>query len=170
MDEDQFKDRVKRLQEINKVIEKLDPAIRAEAFSLLSDYATGAESPHKQQRKNGGAGGKAAPEDDEDRETFFSRHEHDKPSDNADLLAAYHFKEYGSAGFSLAEIRELAAAVGVTVPERIDMTFKQATHDGKKLYQSAGRGMYKPTVHGEAFFKKTYSVSKGRKKKGEEEA
>lgn len=160
MDDSAFKARVKRLQEISNVIEKLDPAIRLEAFALLRGYATG-----KDPAKHDNADGE---DNDEDRESFFAAHPHDKPADNASLLAAYHFKEYGAEPFSVDEIRELGSDVGVTLPERIDMTYVQAKRDGKNLFKRAGKGMFKPTVHGEAFLKKTYAVSKGRRKRATE--
>ena len=48
MDEATFKERVKKLTEINKVVVKLDPAIRGQAFALLEGYVgTGKISSHK---------------------------------------------------------------------------------------------------------------------------
>ena len=41
MDNSTFQERVSRLKEVNEVIEKLDPAIREVAFSLLAGYVTG---------------------------------------------------------------------------------------------------------------------------------
>jgi hypothetical protein len=59
----------------------------------------------------------------------------------------------------------LAKEVGVTIPERLDMTFLQAKRHGKKLFLRAGKKAFRPTVHGETFFKKTYQVSKGTQQK-----
>lgn len=162
MDEGTLKERVKRLQEINKVIAKLDPGIRGEAFSLLRDYVTGPPGPGKDARRHGGV---VEHETDDDRGAFFSNFDHDKPADNVNLLAAYHYKEYGCEAFFLGELRGMAGDVGLTIPGRIDMTLVQAKREGKKLYTRSGTGKFKPTVHGESYLKKTYSVSKGRKKK-----
>jgi len=38
-----FKEAAKRLQEIDRVVRRLDPAVRGQAFSLLSSYAVGRE-------------------------------------------------------------------------------------------------------------------------------
>ena len=48
VDEQTYKDRVKRLQAVNAVVSKLDGAIRAEAFTLLAPT-----SPAGTQRKVG---------------------------------------------------------------------------------------------------------------------
>jgi hypothetical protein len=88
-------------------------------------------------------------------------HVHNKPSDNAHLLVADWYRQYGSAPFGLDAIKGAAEAAGLPIPERLDMTLTAAQDGGKKLYQSAGRGLYRPTVTGELFLKKTYGVAKG---------
>ena len=95
------------------------------------------------------------------REEFFEALESEKPSDNALATAAYHYSQYGSAEFSVDEMRDLANDVGVTVPERLDMTYLQAKRKGNRLFRRGGRGAFRPTVHGETFFKQTYNVRKG---------
>ena len=56
-----------------------------------------------------------------------------------------------------------AKDVGITIPERVDLTFLSAKEKGKNLFARAGLGKFKPTVHGEAYLKTTYSVKKGKK-------
>ncbi len=46
MKEEEYKERVKKLQEVNGVITKLDPAIREHAFKLLEGYITGNKPKH----------------------------------------------------------------------------------------------------------------------------
>jgi len=99
------------------------------------------------------------------REAFFAELKNGKPSDNALATAAYHYSQYGSTEFSVEEMRELADDVGVTVPERLDMTYVQAKRNGHRLFRRGGRGAFRPTVHGEAFFKEAYKVSKGTNRK-----
>jgi hypothetical protein len=41
MDEQRFNEAVRRLHEVNRVVVELDPAIRSQAFALLSGYVTG---------------------------------------------------------------------------------------------------------------------------------
>ena len=161
MNEATLKERTKRLLEINDIIKKLDPTIRPAAFALLQDYVL-AGAPAAKQNKS-----PATSDDDgsEDRERFFSQFPHDKPADNALLIGAYHYTLYGSSPFTTDEIKSMATEVGVTIPERTDITFAQAQREGKNLFLRAGRGGFRPTVHGEAFFKKTYQVSKGKKQK-----
>lgn len=65
----------------------------------------------------------------------------------------------------MEEVRAKADAAGITIPARVDKTFLQATEKGKKLFARAGPGKFKPTVHGEANLRATYSVNKGTKKR-----
>lgn len=168
MDSVTFKERVKRLMEVNSAIAKLDQAIRAEAFSLLSPYVTA-------QTTGSHGGGSCARQrrgsdvhetaDTGDAESFFANHQGEKPSGNAVLKAAYLYGQYGKQPFRLDDIRGLAESTGLTIPDALDMTLKQAKHEGKALFQHVGRNQYKPTVHGEIYFKKTYSVKKGTKQR-----
>lgn len=162
MDETTFKNRVKRLADVNKVIVKLDPAIRASAFCLLEGYVTGTVGkPPKNEREDD-------PESMEDAEKFFSGYNYDKPSDNLFLIAAYYYSQFGSEAFSLDEVKQLAIDVGVTIPDRVDMTLVNGKRNGKNLFKRAGRGKFKPTVNGETYFKKEYKVKTGCKKQPEE--
>src|SRR5208282_1049700 len=102
------------------------------------------------------------PPDDE--AAWIQKHGDGKPAKNVNLLAAIWFSEFGSHPFSLDYIREKATSTGVTVPARPDMTLRQAKDKGKRLYEAIGaKGLFKPTVVGEAFFKVTYGVKKGTK-------
>lgn len=166
MDAVAFQERVKRLKEINEVIEKLDPAIREHAFAVLASYATG--QPHRP--TDGAHQLGSLPEGKGDQSEIlaselFAKHPEGKPSDNAVLIAAFLYSQYGSQPFKLDEMRGIAESVGVTIPASLDMTLRQAKRDGKSLFQHTGRSEFKPTVHGELYFKKTYEVSTGTKKR-----
>jgi hypothetical protein len=158
MENSTFQERVIRLKEVNEVIEKLDPAIRGVAFSLLAGYVTG--QPHK-------STGDAPSADVSEPLTIelFAKYPDGKPSDNAVLIAASLYSQYGAQPFKLDEMRAIADSVGVTIPSSLDMTLKQAQRDGKALFQHTGRSEFKPTVSGEIYFKKTYQVTKGTKKR-----
>lgn len=164
MDEKTFKERVNKLNEVNKIIEKLDPSIRAESFKLLQTYITGKETV----KDNSDEVGKETGDNDDDKESFFKRFDHTKPSDNALLIAAYLYSQFGTDPFSTGDVKKLAVGVGITIPSSCNMTFKQAAKKGKNLFSSAGRGKFKPTVHGEAYLKETYKVKKGKKTKESE--
>lgn len=159
MDKQQFQERVKKLKEINKVIESLDPTIKEAGFELLKSYATGKE-----------AGPSKGGEDElpKDKEAFFTKFDHDKPADNALLISAYLYSQYGTSPASLKEIKKIADDVGITVPDRIDMTLRQAQKDGKSMFNYGGKDNIRPTVHGEKYFKDTYKVGKGKKKRAKE--
>jgi hypothetical protein len=157
VDKKKFDEIQERLLEINKVIEKLDPSIRTSAFELLKGHVTSGTNSHA----DGGKQPSDPPPDGVDLATLIANHVHDKPSDNVHLLTADFYRRYGSAPFTVDTLREAAVSAGLTVPDRLDMTLKQAKDGGKNLYQSAGHGLYKPTVPGELYLKKTYKVPKG---------
>ena len=163
MDSVAFQERVKRLQEVNGVIKELEPAIQSAALGLLTEYVTGHSTEHKQApQTNTGNSNEQSPQDMAD---FFAKFPEGKPSDNAVSIAAYLYSQYGAEPFKLDEAREKAKSVGLTIPTSLDMTLKQAQRDGKLLFQHTGRSEFKPTVHGELYFKKTYQVIKGTKKR-----
>lgn len=161
MNENTLKERTKRLLEINKIIKKLDSAIRPAAFLLLEDYVLSSaglvKEPelHPAQRNDRRA----------DHEKFFSKFNHSKASDNVLLICAYLYGQYGSSPFGVKNIKTLADEVGVTVPDKPYMTIKAAQRKGKSLFRSVGGGLFCPTVHGEKFLKETYKVSKGTQQK-----
>jgi hypothetical protein len=162
MDNDTFQERVKRLKEVNDVIKDLDPAIKDEAFPLLAEYVTGRSISITEQKPDSDGGdnsvGAGAAE-------FFAKFPEGKPSDNAVSIAAFIYSQYGAEPFKLDDMRETAKSVGLTIPTSLDMTLKQAQRDGKLLFQHTGRSEFKPTVHGELYFKKTYQVTTGTKKR-----
>lgn len=162
MDDKEFKTRSSRLEQIAKVLEKLPAEVRSEAFELLKDYVTEHSSETRAKPKVPKGGRDSAGQSEEE---FFGAFEHDKPADNAKLIAAWFYREYGAEPFSLDEVRTKADDVGITIPARVDMTFQAAKDKGKKLFARAGTGKFKPTVHGEANLKTTYSVKKGTKKR-----
>ena len=96
---------------------------------------------------------------------FFKRDGKLKPSDTAFLCAAYHYSEYGPTAFTTEEIRKIAAEAGEVIPDRTDKTFKMAAKKGKKLFQSVGKGVFKPTASAAVFFKETWNVKPGKKTK-----
>jgi hypothetical protein len=164
MESSTFHERVKRMKEVNEVIEKLDPAIREGAFSLLAGYITG--EPHRvgstHQMGAATAEGEAS---DQQMTELFGKYPVGKPSDNAILIAAWLYSQYGAQPFKLDEMREIAESAGLTIPTSLDMTLRQAQRDGKALFQHTGKSEFKPTVPGELYFKKTYQVTKGTKKR-----
>jgi hypothetical protein len=162
MDNSEFQQRVKRLKEVNDVIKDLDPAIKEGALPLLAEYVIGRPiAPNVEQRSDSGSRGSHG----EGTGEFFARFPEGKPSDNAVSIAAYVYSQYGAEPFKIDDIRETAKSVGLTIPTSLDMTLKQAQREGKMLFQHTGRSEFKPTVNGEIYFKKTYQVTKGTKRR-----
>ena len=155
MNQDELKSTSDRLLEVNGIIKDLDPAIKEKSFDLLKQYVTGTPPD--------GNDGEDAAADDMD--TFFSKFDHDKPSDNVFLIASYLYSTYGDSPFSVKEVQEIADEVGITLPDRPDVTLNAAQKKGKSLFNRTGKGMYKPTVHGATSFKEKYGVKKGKLRK-----
>jgi hypothetical protein len=159
---------VKRVQEVNELVEKLDPAIRAAAFELFRDYILeGAEPPSVAQQNTGGStdGPKKAVATAGDPATFFDEHEGEKPADNIVVLAGYLYGEYGMEPFDVQEIKDLASKVGAAISDRPDKTLGASKREGKALFKRAGKGKFRPTVHAEQIFKTELSLKKGAKKR-----
>lgn len=162
MDNNEFKTRADRLEQIAKILENLPAEVRSDAFELLKSYVTEhslelqtKKAPTKIERDVAGTSD----------EEFFAAINHDKPANNARLIAAWFFREYGLEPFSMDEVRAKAIDVGITIPARVDMTLISAMEKGKKLFARAGAGKFKPTVHGETYLKTTYAVKTGTKKR-----
>jgi hypothetical protein len=160
MDKNSFKDSVKRLEEISEVIKDLPTEIRADAFQILKSYVTGVDE--SALSSEGSSDDQNIPES---KIEFFEKHKSQKPADNLKLIVAWHYSQYGNSPISIDEIRGEAASIGLTIPDRPNDTLKNSQHKSKSLFTSAGHGKYKPTVHGESFFKKTFSVKKGTKRR-----
>jgi hypothetical protein len=109
-------------------------------------------------------------EPDTDLATFFNREQDLKPSDNAQLCAAYHFASHGATSFSLDELRQIASEAGVVLPDRLDMTLNKAASKGRKLFQNIGKGTFKPTAAAGVVFKERWGIRPGRAEKAAERA
>lgn len=160
MDGKEFTESLARLRESVDLLNKLPAEVRLAAFYLLHGKVA-PQSP----AGDGNGSPASAPVDVTDAESFFKAFNFEQPADNAKLIAGYIYSQYGSEPFSLDEIRQLAKHIGLTIPERIDATFSAAQSEGKKLFQSTGKGKCKPTTHGEAYMKATYNIKKGTKQR-----
>lgn len=96
---------------------------------------------------------------------FFNRDEDMKPADYAQLCAAYHYSTYGASAFSIIELKAIATDAGVVLPDRVDMTLRNAMHKGKKLFQPFGSGAFKPTAAACLHFADKWKVKPGKKAK-----
>jgi hypothetical protein len=163
LDKKAFSEIQERLLEVNKLVTKLDSSIRVAAFDFLKPYILGGniKAPSHEQ---------PALEDVDDTSTAdlaASVEKYggdDKPADNAKLLSAWWFSQYGSAPFSTRWVKATGNSTGLTMPDKPDMTYRQARAKGKKLYNALGQGgLFKPMIVGEAVLKTTYKVKKGTK-------
>jgi hypothetical protein len=164
MDEDTFRKRAKRIRAVGEVLKNLPAEVRSTAFQLFEEYIVESSDDAPVQPKRTKAQSSPKGTAVVTMEELFASSDHKKPADNVKLIAAYHYRQFGTEPFSLEDIRKIASDVGITIPERINMTLESAQTKGKKLFARTGTAKYKVTVHGEAYLKSTYGVSKGNKK------
>ncbi len=67
-------------------------------------------------------------------------------------IVAYDFAKQNE--FTLDELRKHYEDIGITPPDRFDMTLKSAVVKGNKLFKSPGRNCYALTFHGQELAKK----------------
>lgn len=161
MDEKELKQIEVKLMVINKVIAKLDPAIKLAAFEFMKPLVLekSAELP-----SNKGAKTKddvQTPPKGDVRD-FYGSFDPKKPSDSALVLTGWFYTQRGSASFTLDELNELFDEVGVSRPARLDMTLRSAMRKGKALFQNSAHGSYRPTVYGENCFKTELNLRPGK--------
>jgi hypothetical protein len=99
---------------------------------------------------------------------FFARDEKLKPAENAYFCAAYLYSLYGAQAFSFDDLRAVAADAGVVLPDRVDKTLFTAAKAGKKYFQSAGKGSFRFTSHGELYVQGRWAVKPGKLSKKKE--
>jgi hypothetical protein len=149
-------------QEIVAILVEEDSLTRQRALqaamALLGEVVASNAAPRGTDEDNGSI-------DYGDLASFFDRGEDLKPADYAQLCAAYHFSQYGTAAFSLVELRSIAREAGVIIPDRLDMTLNQASRGGKRLFQSAGRGSFRPTAVVGVTWGERWGVKPGKKTK-----
>jgi hypothetical protein len=173
MDDSQFNQTVERLREIDEVIKKLDPAIRADAFEMLKPFALGPPSSNKhpqqeaqqQRERRERDPQQASPAETSGAEKFVRSQKLDKPDQAVKAIAAWWYSQYGVAPFTQKDVKVIADEIGVTLPARPDMSIKRTKNaDGKAVFRNAGKGKLVPTQpHGELFLQKEYGVTKGTK-------
>jgi hypothetical protein len=160
---------LERLKEANNVISQLDPSIKAAAFEKLSPliFIAGyqrqiADSTAAKKTIHGEAGKAQSTTiaDISSMGAFINQFPNKKPSDNALLLAAWHYSQNGSDPIGASQLEALAGQAGLTLPAKVYMTLSTASRSGKKLFQKANGG-FVPTVSGELTFQNEFGVKKG---------
>jgi hypothetical protein len=150
------------LSDINKTIASLDPAIRGAAFNILAPYYFDEISPPSDDKKTPPAKKQLPFSDTASIEKFFATHEHNKPSDNVFLIAAWLYSQHGITPLTAALCDEISSQIGITVPSRADNSMRTAKRKGKSLFKQQGKG-WVLTISGEQYVKETYGVRKGNK-------
>ena len=162
MNETRIQEVKDKLTKINEFVNGLDTELKSIAISLLLPlYFDEKETTFESIKKNNENVDDVSDSSD-DEYKFFSSYDHDKPSDNVVMIAAWLYSQYGVYPITQDEVKEYANRLGITIASRVDMTFGSVSRDGKKLFRQTGRG-YEPTLPGEGHFKELYKVRKGNK-------
>jgi hypothetical protein len=160
---------LKRMKEVEQAVLGLHESVRGPAFAMMESYILGESRrrPKIRAEPDGSADpGSESSDDmvDDDVEAFFAGREVKKPADAVYAIAGYFFSQYGSAPFTTQHVQDLADQVGLTVPDRIDMTLRNAGRNKKKLFRTKDDA-WTPTTTGEEVLKEKFEVKKGRKKR-----
>ncbi|MCP4203441.1 MAG: hypothetical protein GY769_16105 [bacterium] len=159
-----MKDLEKALEVAAAMAKKVPENLQEAAFNRALDELLGKE---KVGGGSGGAeerdGGSSAEPSKSDYESFFSSVDSsERPSRCLFRIVAWLYLQHGVFPIQVEDLRCIAEDTGLTIPERPDMTMRQARKGGKSLFRRQGKG-YRLTVNGEAFIKETYKVLKGKK-------
>lgn len=160
---------LKRMKEVEQAVLDLDESVRGAAFSMMEDYILGgaARTPKagsKTEQPPGPDTGAADDGADDDVTSFFAEREIDKPAEAVYAIAGYFFSQYGSAAFTVEDVRALADRVGLTVPDRPDNTLRNGARNKKSLFRAKDGG-WMPTTMGELVLKEKFTIKKGSKKR-----
>ncbi len=158
MDKKQFQKLKETISQINSIVKSVDPVIKTQVFELLKpmiDAVPGDPAGDGEGRKEKRAQQHSDPKNVR---AFYTSHNPDKPAKRVRIMAAWFYSQRGTNPFTLSELEELFDDVGVGHPGRLDMTLKQAREKGHHLFHTTERGKYRPTVHGENYFKDKLGV------------
>ena len=159
MNKKQYQQLKGTIAQINSIVKSVDPAIKNQVFDILRPLI---DITPQQAAESETDSASVATHSSKNVRDFYTKHNPNKPAKRVRILAAWVYSQRGSNPFSLKEIEELFDEVGVGRPNRLDMTLKNALEKGNRLFQSAGHGKYRPTVHGENYFKEKLGVKPSR--------
>lgn len=181
MDESVFKERVARLREIDAVISRLDPALRADALEMLKPYVTGesvvVSPPSPGTRRSSGRSRSSSPRPKattpkqaplvaspaEDEDALLEQHLSDHDHENAMLALALFYKRHGRGPFSMSYVEAIARQHHLNMPKRLDKFFGRARRgEARVLVVRRQADGWKVTPSGETWIKATYGVAMGR--------
>ncbi len=98
--------------------------------------------------------------------TFFEPLDTKVPAHALEAIVAWYYAQNGPVVVTKTMVNDLADKVGLTIPQRSDMTLRVAKNEGKKLFVHFGKG-YKLTTAGELYIKKKIPNSEGEKATGD---
>ena len=157
---------LKRMKEVEQAVLDLDESVRGVAFAMMEPYILGdvARSDTLVRGKTVDSSDSRGNDDGDSVEAFFAERDITKPADAVFAIAGYWYSQYGSAPFTMENIQELADQVGLTLPDRPDNTFRNATKSKKSLFRVKD-GAWTTTTMGELVLKEKFDIKKGRKRR-----
>lgn len=142
-----------QVEALNTVIKALEPLVAEDRKKVIAaacaffseDIPTGGGS-----SKSSSAEGKESANVGE----IISKNSNLRPGQKAAVVAYHLIKKSNKDQFTLDELRGLYKDIGLTPPDRFDMTLKSAVVKSNKLFKTAGRNAYALTFHGQELGKK----------------
>jgi hypothetical protein len=158
MDDKTFKELADRLKKASAVVEKLDPVIREDAWSILRPFVgPNASNAVPNSAPDEDKGPSPLPSDASE-DALIEEFESEKEAENLYLTLAILYKRHGKGPFSLDLIRSVGKSLHLPLPTRPDTTLRNST---RKVVRKQ-EGGYKIQPGGETWLKKTYGVTKGK--------
>jgi len=77
-----------------------------------------------------------------------------RPGQKATVIAYHLLKKNNATAFTLGELLKLYDDIGLSTPDRLDMTIRSAVIKSNKLFKRTGRNTYALTFHGKELGKK----------------
>ena len=151
--------KINHIEALNTVIRALEPLAVDERKKVLS--ATGAffseniPVDSREQESGFSSGGTKS----RNIGGIIAKNSNLRPGQKAAVVAYNLMKKNGATQFKLNELRELYTDIGLTPPDRFDMTLKSAVIKSNKLFKTVGRDAYALTFHGQELGKKISAQS-----------
>jgi hypothetical protein len=164
VDEQTFKERVKRLQAVNAVISKLDETIRADAYELLKPYiADDLRPPGANPKVQQAASPLRSQAGSFNAQALVDKHESAADTDNVFLCLAIFHARHGRGPFTMRQLKAISEEFDLAIPDRHDNTLRRAKRGtSKTLVVKQGSDGWKITPGGETWLKSEYEVTRGR--------
>ena len=150
---------VDKLSVVIKALEPLEAEERKKILSAANAYLLGGACASGGSGGPGFLSGAGSGEISSKLGDILKKNDNLRPGHKAAVVAFHRMKSNRTDKLSLDELRQLYDDIGLTPPDRLDMTIRSAISDGNKLFKRMGQGFYGLTYHGQELAKRASSSS-----------